>query len=97
MPRKKKRAVRGARATTASARAESNYPWHRRVPWIAIGGAAVVLVIGVVVRRLVDRGESPGRHRGPLAASARGRPRRSPRGGPGRRQALPAATLNPEL
>ncbi len=65
MPRKKKRAVRGARATTTGARAESNYPWHRRVPWIAIGGGAVLLVIGVLVARSFGVGESAGRYTGP--------------------------------
>lgn len=65
MPRKKKRAVRGARATSTGARAESNYPRHRRVPWIAIGAAGVLLVIGVLVARSFGVGEGAGRYTGP--------------------------------
>jgi hypothetical protein len=59
MPRKNKRTVRGARATT------TNYTWHRRVPWVAVGGAAVLLVIGVLVARSFGVGESAGRYNGP--------------------------------
>src|SRR5712691_4682885 len=69
MPRKKKRAVRGARATGTGARAESNYPWHRRVPWVAVGGAAVLLVIGVLVARSFGVGEGAGRYAGPGSGS----------------------------
>ena len=70
MPRKKKRAVRGARAVGPGARASStNYPWHRRVPWIAIGGAAVVIVIGVLVARSFGVGEGAGRFTGPGSGS----------------------------
>jgi hypothetical protein len=58
MPRKKKRAV-------ARAKAQSNYAWHRRVPWLAIGAAAVVIVIGVLVARSFGVGESAGRYTGP--------------------------------
>jgi hypothetical protein len=58
MPRKKKRAV--ARAT-----AQSNYPWQRRVPWFAIGGGAIVLVLGVLVARSFGVGESAGHYTGP--------------------------------
>ena len=56
MPRKKKRAVRG----TARATAPSRYAWHRRVPWIAIGAAAIVLVVGVLIARSFGVGESAG-------------------------------------
>jgi hypothetical protein len=62
MPRKKKRAVRG----TARASAPSRYAWHRRVPWIAIGAAAIVLVVGVLLARsLFGLGGGPGRFTGP--------------------------------
>ena len=60
MPRKKKRAVRG----TARANAPSRYAWHRRVPWIAIGAAAIVLVVGVLLARSFGVGESAGRFTG---------------------------------
>lgn len=53
MPRKKKK----------GARAQSNYPWQRRVPWIAIGAAGVVIVIGVLVARSFGVGESAGQYR----------------------------------
>jgi len=58
MPRKKKRAA-------ARAKAPTNYPWYRRVPWFAIGGAAILLVIGVLVARSFGVGESAGRYTGP--------------------------------
>ncbi len=61
MPRKKKRAVRG----TPRANAPSRYPWQRRVPWIAIGAAAIVLVIGVLIAQSFGVGESAGRFTGP--------------------------------
>jgi hypothetical protein len=62
VPRKKKRAARAARAN-----AQSNYAWHRRVPWVAIGAAAVVLVIGVLVAQSFGVGESAGRNTGPAS------------------------------
>ncbi|MDP9253124.1 MAG: DUF3105 domain-containing protein [Chloroflexota bacterium] len=58
MPRKKKRAA-------SRAKAESNYPWHRSVPWIPIGAGAVLLVIGVLVARSFGVGEGAGRYMGP--------------------------------
>ena len=58
MPRKKKRLV-------SRERAASNYPWHRRVPWLAIGAAAIVLVVGVLIARSFGVGESAGRFTGP--------------------------------
>jgi hypothetical protein len=58
MPRKKKR-------TAARAKAESNYPWHRRVPWLAIAGGGALLVIGVLVARSFGVGEGAGRYTGP--------------------------------
>ena len=61
MPRKKKRAVRG----TPRASAPSRYAWHRRVPWIAIGAAAIILVVGVLLARSFGVGESAGRFTGP--------------------------------
>jgi len=60
MPRKKKRAA-------SRAKAESNYPWHRRVPWLAIGAAAVVLIIAVLVARSFGVGEGAGKYTGPGA------------------------------
>jgi hypothetical protein len=72
MPRKKKRAVRGAHATgtngvrgARTTNTSSNYAWHRRVPWVAVGGAAVLLVIGVLVARSFGVGEGAGRYTGP--------------------------------
>jgi hypothetical protein len=61
MPRKKKRAVRG----TTRANAPSRYPWHRRVPWFAIGAAAIVLVVGVLIVRSFGFGGGPGKFTGP--------------------------------
>ena len=61
MPRKKKRAVRGV----ARANAPSRYAWHRRVPWLAIGAATIVLVVGVLLARSFGVGESAGRFTGP--------------------------------
>jgi hypothetical protein len=58
MPRKKKRVA-------SRAKAQSNYPWHRRVPWFAVGAAAIVLVIGVLVARSFGVGESAGKYTGP--------------------------------
>ena len=58
MPRKKKR-------TAARAKAESNYPWHRRVPWLAIAAGGALLVIGVLVARSFGVGEGAGRYTGP--------------------------------
>ena len=54
MPRKKKKGARPQRA--------HNYAWHRRVPWVAIGGAAAVVVIGVLILRSFGVGESAGRY-----------------------------------
>ena len=58
MPRKKKRAA-------ARARPQSNYAWHRNVPWLAIAGIAALVVIGVLVARSFGVGESAGRYTGP--------------------------------
>lgn len=55
MPRKKKKGARPQRA-------QSNYAWHRRVPWVAIAGAAAVIVIGVLILRSFGVGESAGRY-----------------------------------
>ena len=61
MPRKKKRVVQGARTS-----APSNYAWHRRVPWVAVGAAAAALVVGVIVARSVfGLGGGPGKFTGP--------------------------------
>lgn len=59
MPRKKGRAVRGARA------ASTRYAWHRQIPWIAIGATAIALVLGVLVARSFGVGEGAGRYTGP--------------------------------
>ncbi|HKY52308.1 MAG TPA: DUF3105 domain-containing protein [Candidatus Limnocylindria bacterium] len=59
MPRKKRKGERAAQ------RARSNYAWHRRVPWIAIGAAAVVIVVGVLIAQSFGVGESAGRYTGP--------------------------------
>jgi hypothetical protein len=58
VPRKKKR-------TAARAKAESNYPWHRRVPWLAIAAGGALLVIGVLVARSFGVGEGAGHYTGP--------------------------------
>ena len=58
MPRKKKR-------TAARAKAESNYPWHRQVPWLAIAAGGALLVIGVLVARSFGVGEGAGHYTGP--------------------------------
>src|SRR6266540_3851967 len=58
MPRKKKRVA-------SRTKAQSNYAWHRRVPWLAIGAGAIVLVVGVLVARSFGVGESAGHYTGP--------------------------------
>ncbi len=58
MPRKKKRVA-------SRTKAQSNYAWHRRVPWLAIGAGAIVLVIGVLVAQSFGVGESAGKFTGP--------------------------------
>jgi hypothetical protein len=69
VPRKKKRgAARAARATS------SRYAWHRRVPWVAVGAAAILLVIGVLVARSFGVGESAGRFTGPASGVGDHRP-----------------------
>ncbi len=65
MPRKRKRAGRAARAAPSGARAQSNYAWHRRIPWLAIGAAAAAVVIVVLVARSFGVGESAGQFKGP--------------------------------
>ena len=57
MPRKKR----------SRGRAQSNYPWHRRVPWVAVGAGAIALVLVVLVARSFGVGEGPGRYTGPGA------------------------------
>jgi hypothetical protein len=60
MPRKRRKGAR------LQQRAQSNYAWHRRVPWVAVGAAAVILVVGVLVARsLFGIGGGPGRFTGP--------------------------------
>lgn len=59
MPRKKKKGVGRPQ------RAQSNYAWHRRVPWVAIGAAGIVIVIGILIAQSFGVGESAGRYTGP--------------------------------
>jgi len=59
MPRKKRA---GARQPHGRAKARTRYPWHRRVPWFALAGAAVVVVLAVLVLRSFGVGESAGRY-----------------------------------
>jgi Protein of unknown function (DUF3105) len=65
MPRKKKRAGRASGAASSRGRAETNYAWHRRIPWLAVGAAAAAVVIVVLVARSFGVGESAGQYRGP--------------------------------
>lgn len=44
-----------------SRRRRSNYAWHRRVPWVAVGALAIVLVGAVLIARQLGIGESAGR------------------------------------
>ena len=40
----------------------SRYAWHRRIPWVAVGAMAVVLIAGVLIARQLGVGESAGRY-----------------------------------
>lgn len=40
----------------------SNYAWHRRIPWVAVGAIAVALVAVVLIARTLGVGESAGRY-----------------------------------
>jgi hypothetical protein len=53
-------APRAAKAQRATRR--SSYAWHRRVPWVAVGAIAVVLVAGVLIARQLGVGETAGRY-----------------------------------
>ena len=53
MAKKKQRAQRQRR---------SNYAWHRRVPWVAVAGLAVVAVAVALVARQLGVGETAGRY-----------------------------------
>ncbi|HEY3218374.1 MAG TPA: DUF3105 domain-containing protein [Candidatus Limnocylindria bacterium] len=57
---KKERAKARARGQHPAKR--SNYAWHRNVPWIAIGAALILLVLGVVIARSLGVGEGAGRY-----------------------------------
>ena len=61
------RARRSAPSEAPRANAPSRYAWHRRVPWVALGAAAVVLVVGVLVAQslLGLGGGGPGGSTGP--------------------------------
>jgi hypothetical protein len=66
MPRKRQREREHAPAakTRRAARGtnRSSYPWHRRVPWIAVAAVAVVLVAGAFLARQLGVGEGAGRY-----------------------------------
>lgn len=57
MAKKKTAAQRGQRAQR-----RSNYPWHRRVPWVAVGGAAILVLAAVLVARQLGFGINAGRY-----------------------------------
>jgi hypothetical protein len=59
VPRKKKQRV------ASRAKAASNYPWYRRVPWLAIGAGVIVLIVGVYIAQSFGVGESAGKYTGP--------------------------------
>ena len=40
----------------------SRYAWHRRVPWVAVGAIAVILVAGVLIARQLGFGVNAGRY-----------------------------------
>jgi hypothetical protein len=40
----------------------SNYAWHRRVPWVAVGGAALALIAVVLIARNLGVGVNAGRY-----------------------------------
>lgn len=59
--------VQAAAATGTATRGQrtarrSSYPWHRRVPWVAIGAIAVVIVAAVLIARQLGVGEGAGRY-----------------------------------
>lgn len=43
-------------------RRRSNYAWHRRIPWVAVGALAIVLFAGVLIARQLGIGEVAGRY-----------------------------------
>ena len=61
---KKKAAATGQRAAQRGQRAQrrSNYPWHRRVPWVAVGGVVVAIVAVVLIARQLGVGVNAGRY-----------------------------------
>jgi len=52
----------GAAVRTQHPTRRSRYAWHRRVPWVAVGALAVVLVAGVLIARQLGVGEGAGRY-----------------------------------
>ena len=40
----------------------SNYAWHRRVPWVAVGAGVIVLVAAVFIAKQLGIGEGAGRY-----------------------------------
>ena len=60
---KRAQSVAGSGAARAQRPARrSSYAWHRRVPWVAVGALAVVLVAAVLIARQLGVGESAGRY-----------------------------------
>ena len=51
MAKRKARAGQGQRGATGQRQRRSNYAWHRRVPWVAVGAGVVALVAVVLIAR----------------------------------------------
>ena len=56
---KKQRAATTTR-TAARKQRRSNYPWHRRVPWVAVGGAVIGVIAILFIARQFGIGGGPG-------------------------------------
>jgi len=55
-------AAAGAAARGQRTARRSSYAWHRRVPWVAVGALAVVIVAAVLIARQLGVGETAGRY-----------------------------------
>ena len=55
-------AKRKGRAAPQRQQRRSRYAWHRRVPWVAIAGLAIVIVAAVLIARQLGVGTSAGRY-----------------------------------